>query len=194
MGKTQLTRKQFILGIAGGGVALVLGCGDDETSGTGASSSGAGGGTSSSTGTTSTTSTTSGTSASSSGGTGGSNVGGAGGTGAGTTGQGGSGGSAAVCAGLITAGISNNHGHALEVPLADIDAGIDTTYDVSGTASHCHEVTLTAEDFTTLKNGGTVTKKTCNGGDHEFVLTCASDVPAPGVPDCASTPDQGQCG
>jgi len=100
---------------------------------------------------------------------------------------------AGMCAALVTAAISNNHGHVLELPIADIDAGADKTYKVTGTATHCHQVTITAADFATLKGGGVVTKKSCNGGDHEYVLSCAPGAPAPGVPDCAADPALGTC-
>jgi hypothetical protein len=94
---------------------------------------------------------------------------------------------------MITALVSNNHGHALEIPLADIQAGVEKTYTATGTANHCHEVTLTAADFATLQGGGSVTKFSCNGGDHEYVLSCGPDGPAPGAPDCDAEPNFGSC-
>ncbi|MCE7895017.1 MAG: hypothetical protein DYH12_35810, partial [Sorangiineae bacterium PRO1] len=98
----------------------------------------------------------------------------------------------AGCSGDVVAAISQNHGHALTVPMADIEAGVEKTYSAKGSANHCHQVTLTAQDFATLKAGGVVTKKSCNGTDHEYVLSCGS-APAPAVPSCAGTPSLGTC-
>jgi hypothetical protein len=53
--------------------------------------------------------------------------------------------------------ISNNHGHALAIPVADLDATTDMTYSIAGTAGHDHTITLTAAQLATLKGGGTVT-------------------------------------
>lgn len=78
-----------------------------------------------------------------------------------------------------------NHGHALSVPIADIMAGAPMVYNAEGTAGHAHYVELTAEDFTSLQNGGTVRKVSCNGGDHEFVLSCGMPSVMPGNPMCA---------
>ena len=186
MKTNRLSRKEFILGIAGGGIALVVGCGDDETGTTTASGTGASGAAGA---------TTSGPGPSSSSGAGGmSSSSGGGGTGPGGSGQGGSGGSSAMCGAVVSAAIFKNHGHQLDVPLADIDAAVDKTYDITGTASHCHQVTLTAADFMTLKSGGVVTKKTCNGiTQHELVLSCAPNPPEPAAPDCSATPTEGTC-
>ncbi len=92
--------------------------------------------------------------------------------------------------------ISGNHpdgAHALTIEVVDLDSATDITYDISGAAQHCHEITLTVADFTTLKGGGSVTKLTCNGGDHEITLSCGTP-PQPGVPDCDATPNFGACG
>ena len=97
---------------------------------------------------------------------------------------------------MVVAAISNNHGHALEIPLADIEAGVEVVYDASGDAAHCHEVVMTAEDFETLRNGGFVTKFSCNGGDHQFVISCAPGAPNPvdPPPECGGGGDNtGAC-
>jgi hypothetical protein len=174
-----LTREQFLqAGIALLGVAV--GCGDDTSSGTTGGGGGAGGGTS---GTGGATTSTTGSSA------GGSSVGGSG-----TGGAAGTGGSAAgECTAALVALISGNHGHSLTVPLVDLDSAIDVTYDTTGTAMHCHQVTLTVADFATLKSGGAVTVKSCNGGDHAYSLSCGTP-PTPAAPDCSATPNLGTCG
>ena len=107
----------------------------------------------------------------------------------------GSTGGAAACDAMVVATISNNHGHALSIPLADIDAGVEQAYDASGDA-HCHEVVLTAEDFATLRAGGVVVAFSCNGGPHEFVICCAPGAPEPQSPPpgCGGAdPGHGSC-
>ncbi len=65
------------------------------------------------------------------------------------------------------------------------------TYDTTG--GHCHRVTITAADFTTLQNGGSVTLFSCNGGDHEYVLSCGPNPPAPQDPMCGGGDSTGAC-
>jgi hypothetical protein len=104
-----------------------------------------------------------------------------------------------MCSGNITALISLNHtaqqggAHALSIPMADIMAGVEKCYDATGASTtHKHYVTLTAADFATLRSGGVVRKFTCNGGDHEYVLSCAANPPTPGTPSqCTATSEQG---
>lgn len=172
----KISRQSFLLGVVG----VLSGCGGDDGGGGGGGASGAGG--------------TSGAGGGGAGGSGGGATGGAAGSPSGGSAgaTGGTGGGAVSCANTISAAISKNHGHALDIPLADIEAGVEVTYDATGTALHCHKVTITAADFATLNAGGVVTKKTCNGTDHEFVLSCGS-APAPGVPDCSSAPTLGVC-
>ncbi len=179
MASRQITRQGFLMGLVSGGATVALGCGDDAGSG-GASGATAttGAGPSGTTGSAQTTSIASGTAVATSA------------TQAvGTTGTG-----MNACAAMIVATISNNHNHSLVVPLADIDAGVDVTYDTSGTAMHCHQVTVTAADFQTLKAGGVVIKAACNGQtDHEYVLSCAPGAPLGGDPDCSQDPMLGAC-
>jgi hypothetical protein len=183
---TKLGRKQLLeLGLAGLGVhALALiGCGDDTSAGEdddGAGASGGGG-------------------AGAAGGEGGSGAaagqggqpqGGQGGDGGGTGGSG-----PGMCTALIVAEISLNHPqpHELQIPLEDVVAGVEATYQTSGPSGHCHEVTVTAADFATLQNGGSVTLVSCNGGDHEYVLSCVAGAPPPGDPMCEGTDQTGSC-
>ncbi len=180
---TTLTRKQLLkLGaaVAGGTVLTALGCGDEETTkptsngpGPTSSSTGGNGGTGN---------------AGNEGGTG--NTGNVGGSQGGTAGQGGGMG---VCPAMIVAAISQNHGHSLVVPIADIMAAVDKTYDTTGSAMHCHQVTITTADFHALQNGEVVRLKSCNLIDHEYVLSCAPNPPPPVAPDCAADPNLGTC-
>ena len=85
----------------------------------------------------------------------------------------------------VVALISMNHGHTLSVPPADVMAGVEKFYNARGTATHDHWVRVTADDFAMLKAGGTVTKRSCNSGDHEYVLSCAPPSRQPGAPTCS---------
>ena len=94
--------------------------------------------------------------------------------------------------------ISLNHtaaqggAHALTIPMADIMAGVDKCYDAKGASGHSHYVAMTAADFTMLRSGGTVTKFSCNGGDHQYVISCAANPPQPGTPSqCTATSMEG---
>jgi hypothetical protein len=72
-------------------------------------------------------------------------------------------------------GISQNTGHILVVSKDDIAAGVDKTYVMTGDPSHTHNVTLTADDFATLKKNlgiGEVTTVN-NGHSHQITVSCA---------------------
>lgn len=83
-------------------------------------------------------------------------------------------GSTDLCASGITSTISNNHGHVLKVTLSDIQLGADKLYHIRGTATHDHTVTLTAADFTTLTQGGTVheVSSITLGHQHPISVVC----------------------
>jgi len=49
--------------------------------------------------------------------------------------------------------ISQNHGHVFAIALADVDAAVDRTFDLSGASGHKHEVTLTRAHFLELQRG-----------------------------------------
>ncbi|MEJ7602660.1 MAG: hypothetical protein WKG01_32520 [Kofleriaceae bacterium] len=76
--------------------------------------------------------------------------------------------------GSTTTSISANHGHAVAIPVADIEAGVTKTYDITGSSDHDHSITVTAAMFTTLK-GGTMIRVTSFGGNHphDVTVTCA---------------------
>jgi hypothetical protein len=63
------------------------------------------------------------------------------------------------------------------VSAADVTAGVQKEYDIQGESRHAHTVTLTADHFTTLQNGGTVTVMSSTDGvpahPHEITVTCA---------------------
>jgi hypothetical protein len=79
----------------------------------------------------------------------------------------------ADCSSDLAATIGSNHSHSLTVPAADIEIGVETTYDITGTASHSHEVTLTAAHFTSLKSGSSIqVTSTSSGHTHSVTVTC----------------------
>ena len=75
--------------------------------------------------------------------------------------------------GNATVMIATNHqhvSHSLTVPGTDIQAAVEKIYDIMGTATHNHQVTVTAADFETLKGGGSV-MITSTATDHTHVVT-----------------------
>ena len=173
------TRREFLSSLlavgAGVGLVTVIGCGDDDApADTGTDGGGTDGG------------------GTDGGGTDGGGTDGGGTDGGGTDGGGTDGGAtdgggadasdgamAASCA-VVTVNIGTNHSHAMTVSEADVTAGVAKSYDLMGTATHNHTVSLNAGDFTTLAGGGTVTKDssqtgTSGGGHrHEIMVTCGA--------------------
>lgn len=66
----------------------------------------------------------------------------------------------------VLATIAANHGHALVVSRADLSAGEEKTYDITGSAGHAHSVTLRAADFDILREYGTLTVQSTTGSGH----------------------------
>lgn len=70
--------------------------------------------------------------------------------------------------------IGTNHGHVLVVSSDDVRAGVEKSYDVTGTSSHAHTVTVTAAMFAQLANKQTVmTSATGGSHTHDVTITCA---------------------
>ncbi len=67
--------------------------------------------------------------------------------------------------------ISANHGHSLTVSKADIQAGVDKTYDIMGTATHSHLLTLTAADFAKLAANQSAIEVSTNVEAHTHTVT-----------------------
>jgi hypothetical protein len=113
-------------------------------------------------------------SSSSTGGSGGESSGGAPSTGGNSSGgspaSGGGGGAGLAC----TSDISLNHGHELAVSQADVDAGVDKTYDIMGASAHAHSVVVTAADFATIAANGSVTiaSSMTEAHTHDVTVTC----------------------
>jgi hypothetical protein len=184
-----LSRKDFLsLGVLGGFGWLGLGCSSDAKPGAGGGTGGTStGGTSGSGGSAGTGGT--------SGSGGGAGTGGSGGGGSPDARSGGAQEGGAACA-MVTVSVSMNHtngAHSLTIPSADVVAGALKVYNVRGMANHDHFIEVTAADFTTLKAGQTVTKFSCNGADHQFVLSCGT--PPMGVaPACGDAAAMNMCG
>jgi hypothetical protein len=89
-------------------------------------------------------------------------------------------GKAPVCEKLV-ARIGRNHGHVFTISAADVIAGVDKTYDLSGTSGHPHAVTVTAADFKNLGAGQLVRLVSSREGGHihRLVLECAPAVDPP---------------
>lgn len=91
------------------------------------------------------------------------------------TGDGGDGGDDVSCVDNGTStSITDNHGHAISVSKEDVSNGVEKTYDITGTGSHSHTVTVTADNFATLKDNDSVTvESTVSGHSHSITITCA---------------------
>jgi hypothetical protein len=69
--------------------------------------------------------------------------------------------------------IGGNHGHALTVSVADIEAAVDKTYDIQGDSGHNHTVTLTAAHFAMLADGTSIQVTSSNAGHiHSVTVSC----------------------
>ena len=73
--------------------------------------------------------------------------------------------------------IDGNHGHVLTVTASDVNAGVDKTYDIMGTAIHTHMVTVKAADFAKLQsnaNGSVMVTSTLGSAHmHTITILCA---------------------
>lgn len=53
--------------------------------------------------------------------------------------------------------VTNNHGHTLSIPAADLNSAGSMTYNIQGGADHSHQVTFSAAQLAQLKAGQSVT-------------------------------------
>ena len=82
----------------------------------------------------------------------------------------------ATCAsGASASAITGNHGHSLLIPKADLAAGVAKTYSIQGTASHAHQVSISAAQLATLKAGQSisVTSSLVFAHVHTVTVRCA---------------------
>jgi hypothetical protein len=73
--------------------------------------------------------------------------------------------------GNCAAEISGNHGHALTVPIADLDSTTDKTYSIQGDADHSHLVTFSVAALADLKAGRVVSLLTTVTLGHQHGIT-----------------------
>ena len=81
--------------------------------------------------------------------------------------------------GASDAEISNNHGHLLTIPSADLDSTSDMSYSIMGSATHDHTVTLTVAQLAALKAGQVVTATSTvtdaapfGSHSHDLTVSC----------------------
>jgi hypothetical protein len=70
--------------------------------------------------------------------------------------------------------IADNHEHAphtLVVTTEEVQAGIEKTYEIKGTANHNHMITVTADQFAMLMGGGTLMILSTEELDHDHLCT-----------------------
>lgn len=176
----RIERKVFLAWALGSTSAALLGCSDEagDPSGSGGTTPGGSGGnpfTNAGSGGTAAGTGGAGGSFQSAGTAGTAPAGGGGTSSAGNGGVGGSGGAppAPNCSTQLRVLITADHGHALEVSLADVMAGVTKAYDTKGKSDHSHWIVLTPADFTKLQAGMSVRKLSCNEEhEHEFIINC----------------------
>jgi hypothetical protein len=81
----------------------------------------------------------------------------------------------------VIARVGKNHGHVFTVPFADVVAAAARTYDLTGTASHPHAVTLTSDHMITLATGAIVRVRSTesNNHGHRLWVRCAPPTDPP---------------
>lgn len=67
--------------------------------------------------------------------------------------------------------IGGNHGHSITVSTADVNAGVEKTYNITGSSGHSHSVTVSSTNFTTLKNNQQISLNSTSGGGHTHSVT-----------------------
>jgi hypothetical protein len=72
--------------------------------------------------------------------------------------------------------ISQNHGHKVTIPVADLSSTSPKTYSIKGTSPHNHDITLEAQDFADLKAGLSIMKSSTDADTHNHTVSilCAS--------------------
>jgi hypothetical protein len=80
----------------------------------------------------------------------------------------------------VVAKVGSNHGHVFQVTLADVNAGVPRTYDLTGSAGHGHSVTLDADVFARLRTGEVVRMPSTRDGHlHRLLVKLAPAVDPP---------------
>lgn len=66
--------------------------------------------------------------------------------------------------------IQSNHGHTLEVPMADVAAGAARTYDITGSGDHSHMVTISAAQMSMLAANSSIQVTSTSGAAHTHTI------------------------
>jgi hypothetical protein len=84
-------------------------------------------------------------------------------------------GPAPAAGGCGATSITDNHGHALAIPTADLSSATDKTYSIQGAADHGHDVTFSAAQLAQLKAGQAVmvTSTIAFSHSHDVTEACA---------------------
>lgn len=69
--------------------------------------------------------------------------------------------------------ITNNHGHDLSIPAADLNSAVSKTYDILGAGGHSHQVIFSAAQLAQLKAGQAVTVSSTTNQAHSHDVTGA---------------------
>lgn len=71
--------------------------------------------------------------------------------------------------------VSANHGHSITVSTADVAAGVEKQYNIQGSSTHNHVVTVSESAFSLLKSNQQVqiTSTTGSGHTHSVTISCA---------------------
>jgi hypothetical protein len=85
------------------------------------------------------------------------------------------GGNADCLANGTNSSISSNHGHSLTVSSADVNAGAEKTYNITGSSGHSHSVTVSVANFTTLQSNQQISVNSTSGDGHthNVTISCA---------------------
>lgn len=67
---------------------------------------------------------------------------------------------------VIDGRVSQNHGHVFSLSIADVDAAVDKTFDLTGSSGHKHEVTFTKAHFLELQQAKIVRLASTAHGGH----------------------------
>lgn len=102
------------------------------------------------------------------------------GLGASACGDGGTGspGDGGVLCSSLGVRITSNHGHSLEVTLADVEAGEDKTYTLANNGDHEHTVVVTAAQFAEIASGTVVIARSTQSGLHTHGVEVTCVLPA----------------
>jgi hypothetical protein len=73
--------------------------------------------------------------------------------------------------------ISNDHGHVLAIPVADLTSPVAMTYNIDGTSGHSHSVTLSPAQLAQIATKSAITVTSTLGGSpmihsHDLTVNC----------------------